>query len=92
VGKSRFVTCTPAIKPGGAYLSAELGKHIENVYLPLVTKFIWKKKLFFPIPTDISGSPQCIRDLSESGKFVSVIDREFPLVEIDAAFECVKKG
>ena len=48
--------------------------------------------MFFPIPTDISGSPQCIRDLSESGKFVSVIDREFPLVEIAAAFEFVEKG
>ena len=92
VGKSRFVTCAPAIKPGGAYLSSELGNHIENVYLPLVTKFFRKKKVLFPFPTDIAGSLQSIRDLRESGKFVSVIDREFPLVEITAAFEFVEKG
>lgn len=92
VGKSRFVTCAPAIKPGGAYLSSELGKHAENLYLPLVTKFFRKKKVMFPIPTDIRSSLQQVRDLKESGKFSSVIDREFPLVEIDEAFKFVETG
>ncbi|MDE1047233.1 MAG: NAD(P)-dependent alcohol dehydrogenase [Candidatus Nanopelagicales bacterium] len=92
VGKSRFVTCAPAIKPGGAYLSSELGNHAENLYLPIVTKFFRKKKVLFPIPTDISGSLEQVRNLNESGKFSSVIDREFALEDISAAFEFVEKG
>jgi NADPH:quinone reductase-like Zn-dependent oxidoreductase len=39
VGKSSFRQCKPLLKKGGIYISTELGKNAENIFLALSTPF-----------------------------------------------------
>lgn len=92
VGKSTFSRCKPLLKPGGIYLSSELGPHAENLYLPLLTKIRGGKKVVFPIPSDIKGSLLFIQNLLEKGQFKPVIDRRYPLEHIAEAYKYVMSG
>ena len=95
VGKSSFFKCKHLLKPGGIYISSDLGYMAQNIFLPLITPIIrpmiGNKKTVFPIPTDIRGSILLIKSLIEQDKFKAVIDREFPLEKIVEAYEYVKK-
>jgi len=51
VGKSSFGKCKPLLKKSGTYISTELGKNSENVFLALLTPFLGGKKVLFPLPT-----------------------------------------
>ncbi len=92
VGKSTFSWCKPLLKPGGTYISSELGPHAENLYLPLLTKIRGGKKVVFPIPSDIKGSLRFIQNLLETGQFKPVIDRKYPLEQIAEAYTYVASG
>lgn len=92
VGKSTFSRCKPLLKPGGTYISSELGPHAENLYLPLLTKIRGGKKVVFPIPSDIKGSLRFIQNLLETGQFKPVIDRKYPLEQIAEAYTYVASG
>jgi len=93
VGKSSFRKCFKLLKPGGVYLSSDLGFLGQNIFLPLITPVIkpilGNRKTIFPIPDDIRGSLLLIKDLIEKGKFKSVIDREYPLEKIVEAYKYV---
>lgn len=47
VGKSRFSLCKPILKPGGIYMSSELGPNWENITLALTTPIFGGKKRLF---------------------------------------------
>jgi NADPH:quinone reductase-like Zn-dependent oxidoreductase len=92
VGKSTFAKCKPLLKPGGVYISSELGPMAQNIFLPLTTKVFGNKKVIFPIPSDIKASMQFITDLLEKGRFKPVIDREYTLENIGEAYKYVATG
>jgi len=92
VGKSTFGKCKPMLKEGGTYISSELGPYAQNPFLALYTKFFGKKKVLFPLPTDIKESMAHISKLVLAGKFQPVIDRYYPLDEIAAAYQYVNTG
>lgn len=92
VGKSTFAKCKPLLEADGAYISSELGPYVQNLYLPLITKFWGNKKVKFPYPSDINRSILLVKKLMEEGKFRAVIDRKFPLEETAEAFKYVEKG
>lgn len=96
VGKSSFFKCYHLLKPGGVYISSDLGYLSQNIYLPLitpVTKPIFdNKKTIFPTPKDIKGSLQLLKNLIEQDKFRAVLDKVFPLEQIVEAFKYVEKG
>lgn len=96
VGKSSFFKCHRLLKPGGIYMSSDLGYLAQNLYLPLLTAILYpligKKKTRFPAPVNLRGSLELIRDLIEQEKFKAVIDREFPFEDIVEAYRYVEQG
>lgn len=92
VGKSSFGKCKPVLQPGGVYISSELGWLCENIFLALFTPLFSRKKVIFPVPSDIKGTMLLVNQLLEQGTFKPVIDREYPLERIAEAFSYVETG
>ncbi|MGB5388020.1 MAG: NAD(P)-dependent alcohol dehydrogenase [Eudoraea sp.] len=98
VGKSTFGKCKSLLKPGGVYISSELGPWSQNIFYSLITALfggipgLEGKKVKFPYPPNIKRSVLLIKKLIEEGKFKSVIDRTYPLEKVADAFRYVEKG
>ena len=92
VGKSSFSRCKPLLKPGGIYISSDLGYMAQNPILALVTPIIGNKKVMFPIPLHCDENIGLFKKLIEAGKFKGVIDRCYPLEEIVEAYRYVETG
>jgi NADPH:quinone reductase-like Zn-dependent oxidoreductase len=92
VGKSSFGQCKPLLTPKGIYISTELGKNGENIWLALVTPLGGGKRLLFPIPTITKEDVLFFKNLAETGKFKPVIDRTYKFEEIVEATRYVESG
>ena len=96
VGKSSFFKCRKLLRPGGVYISSDLGFLAQNMYLPFITPFIKSilgdKKTAFPYPSNIKRTLLLIRKLMEKEKFAAVIDRKFTLEQTIDAYKYVEKG
>ncbi|KPK28478.1 MAG: NADPH:quinone oxidoreductase [Desulfobacterales bacterium SG8_35_2] len=98
VGKSSFGKCKHLLRPGGVYISSELGWMVQNLFFALITIIFGRlpgqsgKKVKFPYPPNIKRSVLFIKKLYEEGKFKPVIDRYYPLEKIADAFRYVEKG
>jgi len=92
VGKSSFRQCKPLMKPKGLYVSTELGKNSENIFLALIAPLKKGKKVLFPIPNAKKEDILFLQDLAKNNHFRPVIDREYPLDEIVEAHRYVETG
>jgi NADPH:quinone reductase-like Zn-dependent oxidoreductase len=92
VGKSSFGRCKRLLKPGGTYLSSELGALAQNPVLALVTPLFGGRRVMFPIPKHDQQMVRYFQELIESGKFTPVIDRRYPLDQIVEAYRYVETG
>ncbi len=96
VGKSSFFKCRKLLKPGGIYISSDLGCMAQNLYLPFITPLLTplldNKKTIFPMPVDIHGTLLLVKKLIEQGRFKAVIDRVYQLEQIVEAYKYVETG
>jgi NADPH:quinone reductase-like Zn-dependent oxidoreductase len=92
VGKSSFGRCKRLLKPGGIYLSSDLGPLSQNPILALITPLFGGKRVMFPIPRDDQEMVRYFKGLIESGEFKPVIDRRYPLDQIVEAYRYVDTG
>lgn len=92
VGKSTFGKCKPILKPGGTYISSELGPGGQNLFFTLTTRFSGGKKVVFPFPTGRQASIDLVRNRFEEGKYTPLIDRTYALEDIADAFRYVLSG
>lgn len=92
VGKSSFGQCKPLLKEKGIYISTELGKNGENIWLALLTPLRGGKKLLFPLPTITKNDVEFLGELAQQGKFKPVIDRSFTMDQIVEAYRYVESG
>lgn len=92
VGKSSFKECKPLLTESGIYVSTELGKNGENIFLALVTPLFGKKRVIFPIPKTRKEDVLFLKQRVEEGSFMPVIDREYKLEQIVEAYRYVETG
>ena len=92
VGKSSFGRCKRLLKPGGIYLSSDLGPLSQNPILALITPLLRGKKVMFPIPRDNQEMVRYFKEVLESGEFKPLIDRRYRLDEIVEAYRYVETG
>lgn len=92
VGKSTFGRCRRLLKPGGLYLSSELGPGWQNVLLPLVTPLFRGRRVKFPFPRQNQEIVRHIGELMDTGGFKPVVDRRYPLERIADAYRFVETG
>ena len=92
VGKSSFGQCKPILKDKGIYISTELGKNGQNIFLALITPILGGKKVLFPLPTIRKEDVLFLKGLVEEGKFKPVIDRKYSLEQIVEAAKYVETG
>ena len=92
VGKTSFGHCKPVLTENGIYISTELGKNWENIYLALLTPLRKGKKVLFPIPTISKADMEFLKQLVERGEFKPVFDRKYPLEQIVDAYKYVETG
>lgn len=92
VGKSSFGKCRPLLKAKGIYISTELGKGGQNVWLAMLTPVFGGKKLLFPLPVTAREDMEFLGSLAASGAFKPVIDRTYSLDEITEAHRYVASG
>ncbi len=90
VGKSSFAKSKPLLKSKGIYISTELGKNAENVWLAMITPYLGGKKVLFPLPTITKSDVEFLRELAANGKFKPVIDRYYNLEQIVDAYKYVE--
>lgn len=92
VGKSSFKACKPLLTEKGIYISTELGKNAENIFLALFTPLYSRKKVVFAVPTIDKDDLKFFKQLIENGEFKPVIDREYTLEQIVEAYKYVETG
>lgn len=92
VGKSTFSKCKRLLRPGGTYISSDLGPMGQNPFLALITPLFGKKKVLFPLPKIDTEIVDFIKGLVEAGEFKPVIDRCYPLEQVADAFRYVETG
>jgi len=90
VCKSSFGQCKPLLKENGIYISTELGKNSENIFLAIFTPVLGGKKVLFPLPTINKEDIIFLKKLVEEGKYKPVIDRHYPLDQIIDAYRYVE--
>jgi NADPH:quinone reductase-like Zn-dependent oxidoreductase len=92
VGKSSFRKCRHALKPGAAYVSADLGFMWHLPLLILATRVVGSRKAKLGIVRYRQADLLRLRELVEAGGYRPVIDRTYRLEDVVEAARYVETG
>ena len=92
VGKHSFRRCRHSLKPGGVYVSMDLGFMYHVPFLALVTRIVGSKRATVGVGRYRKEDLLLVKELVEAGKYRPVIDRTYPLDEIVEAVRYVESG
>jgi len=92
VGKHSFRRCRGSLKPGGIYISMDLGFLYHLPFLALVTRFVGSRRATVGMGRYRKEDLLLVKELVDEGKYRPVIDRTYPLDEIVEAARYVESG
>jgi NADPH:quinone reductase-like Zn-dependent oxidoreductase len=83
VGKHSFLRCRHSLKPGGVYVTNDLGFLWQVPLLVVLTSWIGDKKVQLPLgPPTTRQDVLLLKELIEAGKYRAVVDRCYPLEQV----------
>jgi NADPH:quinone reductase-like Zn-dependent oxidoreductase len=92
VGKHSFRRCRRSLKPGGIYMTVDLGFMYHVPLLALVTRFAGSRRTKLAIGRYRKEDLIVVKELVEAGKYRPVIDRRYALDEVVEATRYVESG
>jgi NADPH:quinone reductase-like Zn-dependent oxidoreductase len=92
VGKHSFRRCRRSLKPGGIYISMDLGFMYHVPLLGLGTRFVGSKRATLGLGRYRKEDLHLVKELIEAGKYRPVIDRKYALGEVVEAVRYVESG
>lgn len=93
VGKSTLARAARVLRPGGVYMSSELGPWGQNPAMALKTAVLGGRvKVHFPVPRYTREDAAKYALMAEAGQYRPVIDGTWPLDRIVEATERVETG
>jgi NADPH:quinone reductase-like Zn-dependent oxidoreductase len=92
VGKHSFRRCRRSLKPGGIYISMDLGFMYHLPLLALATRFVGSRRATVGIGRYRREDLLLVKELVDAGKYRPVIDRTYALDEIVEATRYVETG
>jgi NADPH:quinone reductase-like Zn-dependent oxidoreductase len=92
VGKHSFRRSRRSLKPGGTFISTDLGFMWHVPPLALGTRLLGGKRVTLPIPKYSNEDVLVLKDAIEAGKYRAVIDRRYPLEDVVEATRYVETG
>jgi NADPH:quinone reductase-like Zn-dependent oxidoreductase len=92
VGKHSFRRCRRSLKPGGIYISADLGFMYHVPLVALITRFVGSRRAKLGIGRYRKEDLVLVKELVDTGKYRPVIDRRYALDEVVEATRYVETG
>ena len=92
VGKHSFRRCRRSLKPGGIYISMDVGFMYHLLPLGLVTRFVGSRRARLGFGRYRKEDLLLVKELVETGKYRPVIDRSYALDDIVEANRYVENG
>jgi NADPH:quinone reductase-like Zn-dependent oxidoreductase len=92
VGKHSFRRCRRSLKPGGIYISMDVGFMYHLLLLGLVTRFVGSRRARLGFGRYRKEDLLLVKELVETGKYRPVIDRRYALDEVVEANRYVESG
>jgi NADPH:quinone reductase-like Zn-dependent oxidoreductase len=92
VGKHSFRRCRRSLKPGGIYITVDLGFLYHVPLLALITRFVGSRQAKLGIGRYRKEDLVLVKELVGAGKYRPVIDRSYALDKIVEATRYVESG
>jgi NADPH:quinone reductase-like Zn-dependent oxidoreductase len=92
VGKHSFRRCRRSLKPGGMYITADLGFMYHVPLIALLTRFVGSRRAKLGMGRYRREDLVLVKVLVDTGKYRPVIDRRYALDEVVEATRYVETG
>ena len=92
VGKHSFRRSRRSLKPGGIFITTDLGFMWHAPLLALLTLWIGDKRSTIGVARYNKNDVLLAKELVEAGKYRAVVDRSYPLEDVIEATRYVETG